>query len=161
LIRVRHGEDGKVQFHRVAVGDHLILGGDNMDLALAQFLEQKLASSAKLQSRQWETLLRLSRQIKEQALTADGSQELTIALPCACTNLISKEFSTKVTREDVRKLLVDGFMPPPALTEKPSARQSGFQEFGLPYAADPAITRHLAAFLTAHRGDTDVAAARP
>jgi molecular chaperone DnaK (HSP70) len=152
LIRVCRGESGKIQFHRVAVGDHLLLGGDNMDVALAKHLESKLvALPAKLDQRQWESLLRLSRQVKEQLLSSEGPHEIAVSLPGAGSKLIGGQLSTTVTREDVQRLLIDGFMPRVALTDRPAARQSGFQEFGLPYAADPAITRYLAAFLTAHR----------
>jgi molecular chaperone DnaK (HSP70) len=170
LIRVRRAADGKVQFHRVAVGDHLLLGGDNMDLALARHLETKLSRSRRpdgistndspsqspsaaqrLQPRQWETLLRLSRQAKEQFLTTNAPEQLTISLPGTGSQLLGGSLATKVTRNEARELLVDGFLPRVPLTDKPSTRRSGFQEFGLPFAADPAITRYLAAFLTAHR----------
>ncbi|HEY2411245.1 MAG TPA: Hsp70 family protein [Pirellulaceae bacterium] len=174
LIRVRRAADGKVQFHRVAVGDHLLLGGDNMDLALARHLEAKLASSphapreepsppglisrsemATLQPKQWEMLLRLSRQAKEQFLSDDAPDQLAITVPGSGSQLIGSSLSTKITRSEVRELLVEGFMPRVALTDKPASRRSGFQEFGLPFAADAAITRNLAAFLTAHRNAGD------
>ena len=149
LIRVRRGEQGKVQFHRVAVGDHLILGGDNMDLALAKHLESRLGGS--LSPRQWDALLRHSRHVKEQCLADGGPTELTITLPGSGSKLIGSNLSTKITREEVQQLILEGFLPTVALTDRPLARRSGFQEFGLPYASDPAITRHLAAFLTTHR----------
>jgi hypothetical protein len=149
LIRVRRRDDGKVQFHRVAVGEHLILGGDNMDLALAQHLEQKLGKE-KLDPRQWETLLRVSRQTKEQLLAADAPEDLRVTIPGTGSKLIGGALSAIVTRDEVRQLLVEGFMPRAGANDKP-ARRSGFQEFGLPYSAEPAVTRHLAAFLTAHR----------
>jgi hypothetical protein len=181
LIRVRHDEHEKVQFHRVAVGDHLILGGDNMDLALAQHLERKLQNQAsgvrehpgsadlsqtpahreadasrspdgrKLQPRQWDVLLRLSRQAKERLLGDEAPEQLTLTIPGTGAKLIGGSLQVQVTRDEVRALLVEGFMPRAALDDKPASRRSGFQEFGLPYAADPAMTRHLAAFLTAHR----------
>jgi hypothetical protein len=189
LIRVRtptrrasegRSED-RIQFHRVAVGDHLLLGGDNMDLALAQHLEGKLSAQAsgvrehpddhaqsdkqtyreadasrspasgKLAPRQWDVLLRQARQVKEQMLAEDAPAELTVTVPGSGSKLIGGALQTKVTRDEVRQLLVEGFMPPVNLSDKPAARRSGFQEFGLPYAADAAITRYLAAFLTAHR----------
>ena len=149
LIRVRHSEDGKVQFHRVAVGDHLILGGDNMDLALAKHLEAKL--TGQLPPRQWDVLLRLARQAKEQLLSENAPEQVTITLPGSGSKLIGGALKARVTREEARQILVEGFMPQVLLSDKPSARRSGFQEFGLPYAADAAITRHLAAFLVAHR----------
>jgi molecular chaperone DnaK (HSP70) len=153
LIRVRRGDGsaaGKVQFHRVAVGEHLILGGDNFDLALAQSLEAKL-STGKLQPRQWDVLLRLSRQLKEEMLSETGPEQRTVSLPGTGSKLIGGSLQIEVTRDEVRQTLVEGFMPLVDLKDRPAARRSGFQEFGLPYAADAAITRYLAAFLTAHR----------
>jgi hypothetical protein len=149
LIRVRKSVEGNVQFHRVAVGDHLILGGDNMDLALAKHVEAKLAGP--LPPRQWDVLLRLARQAKEQLLSENAPEQVSITLPGSGAKLIGGSLKTSVTREEAQQILVEGFMPRVALTEKPTARRSGFQEFGLPYAADAAITRHLAAFLVAHR----------
>jgi hypothetical protein len=150
LIRVRRSADDKVQFHRVAVGEHLLLGGDNMDLALARQLETVFGANAKLQPKQWETLLRLSRHAKEQFLSGNAPEQLTISLPGSGSQLIAGSMSAKITRNEVYELLVEGFMPRVAATDKPAARRSGFQEFGLPFAADAAITRYLAAFLTAH-----------
>lgn len=151
LIRVRRGVEGKAQFHRVAVGDHLILGGDNFDLALAQYLESKLTSGGKLPPRQWDVLVRISRQAKEELLGTGGRDEITITLPGTGSKLIGGSLTVPLTREEVHKVLIDGFMPLVELGDKPAPRRSGFQEFGLPYATDPAITRYLAAFLSAHR----------
>jgi molecular chaperone DnaK (HSP70) len=164
LIRVRGGEAGessqRVQFHRVAVGDHLILGGDNFDLALAQHLEQKITRGGKLEPRQWDVLVRVARQVKEQMLSGAGQEQQTVSLPGSGTKLIGGALQTQVTREEVQQVLVEGFMPRVALADRPQSRRSGFQEFGLPYAVDPAITRYLAAFLSAHRhaGDEDAPA---
>ncbi|MCE9525181.1 MAG: Hsp70 family protein, partial [Planctomycetales bacterium] len=151
LIRVRRGEEGKVQFHRVAVGDHLILGGDNFDLALAQHAEKKLTSGGKLQPRQWDLLVRASRHTKEELLGDDGREQVTITLPGSGSKLIGGSLQIPLTGKEVREVLVEGFMPRVGLSDKPAPRRSGFQEFGLPYASDPAITRYLAAFLSAHR----------
>lgn len=151
LIRVRRGEGDKVQFHRVAVGDHLILGGDNFDLALAQHLEQRFTKGGKLQPRQWDVLLRLSRQLKEEMLAEPSPEQRSVSLPSSGSKLIGGSTALNVTRDEVRQVLVEGFTPRVSLADKPSTRRSGFQEFGLPYASDAAITRYLAAFLTAHR----------
>jgi len=148
LIRVRRGEEGKVQFHRVAVGDHLILGGDNLDLALAQHVERKIG---KLAPRQWSVLVQTCRAAKETLLGPDAPEQLTVNLPGPGTRLIGGGIHVEVTREEVTDLLIEGFLPRVGLNEKPIHRQSGFQEFGLPFASDAAITRYLAAFLTAHR----------
>ena len=163
LIRVRRGEGGKAQFHRVAVGEHLILGGDNLDLTLAHHLEQRLATAtstaaspaaapaAALTPRQWDYLVRACRRVKEELLVDNAPAEFAIHLPGAGSRLIGGGIRVPVTREEVRSVLLEGFFPQVPLSAKPSARRSGFQEFGLPFAADPAITRHLAAFLVAHR----------
>ncbi len=151
LIRVRSEADGKVRFHRVAVGEHLILGGDNLDLALAHHLEKRLTHDGKLEPRQWAVLVRTCRQVKEALLGDDPPERLTVNLPGAGSRLIGGGLHVEVTREEVQELLVEGFFPRAKLEERPASRRSGFQEFALPYAPDPAVTRYLAAFLTAHR----------
>ncbi|HUT91287.1 MAG TPA: Hsp70 family protein [Thermoguttaceae bacterium] len=160
LIRVRAGEGGKVRFHRVAVGNHLILGGDNLDLALAQHIERRLAGEEGLEPRQWAVLVRSCRHVKESLLSDDAPERLTVNVAGSGSRLIGGGLRLEVTREEACKLLVDGFFPQVKLEDKPLERRSGFQEFGLPYAPDPAVTRYLAAFLTAHRhvalDETDV-----
>ena len=151
LIRVRSAAGGKVQFHRVAVNEHLILGGDNLDLALAHHVEQLLAQRGKLELRQWATLVLLCRQVKETLLGDDAPERWMVSLPGSGSRLIGGALQVEVARDEVRQRLLDGFLPRVELGDKPTARRSGFQEFGLPYAPDPAITRYLAAFLAAHR----------
>lgn len=155
LIEVRPGERGQVKFHRFAVGDHLILGGDNLDLALAHFVEQRLG--VELEARQWGVLVRRCREVKETLLGPFAQERLTLNIPRTGAKLIAGALQVEVTRDEVAALLVDGFLPRVGIDEKPVKRASGFQEFGLPYAPDPAITRYLAAFLTAHNtGAPDV-----
>lgn len=162
LIRVRRGEEGKIRFHRVAVGEHLLLGGDNLDLALARHIERRLMGEGKLDPRVWTVLVRNCRRAKETLLAADAPEGLTIHLPGGGARLIGGGLQVPVSREEVERLLLEGFLPRVGLHEKPAARRSGFQEFGLPYAADAAITKYLAAFLTAHRHVAlDAAAAEP
>lgn len=153
LIRVRRGEGGKVRFHRVAVGDHLILGGDNFDLALAHHLEQRLRAEegSTLEPRQWAALVRACRAVKETLLGDDPPEQLTVNIPSTGARLIGGGRQIEVSRGEVAALLLEGFLPQVGLDDKPQRHRSGFQEFGLPYAPDPAITRCLAAFLTAHR----------
>ena len=148
LIRVRRSEGGRVQFHRVAVGDHLILGGDNFDLTLAQYVEQKIG---KLSPRQWAVLVRTCRVAKETLLGENPPERLTLTLPGAGSKLLGAAVQVELTRNEVCELLIDGFFPAVPLDAKPISRRSGFQEFGLPFAPDAAITRYLASFLTAHR----------
>ena len=173
LIRVRKSEGQKeVQFHRVAVGNHLILGGDNLDLAIAKFIEQKLMGDGNLSPAQWDVLVGISRNIKEKVLSSaqDAAEEVSISLPGQGSKLIGGTLTTSVTYEEIQSLIVDGFLPPVSVDAKPQTHQSGFQEFGLPYASDPAITKYLADFLTTHAhtgsesdadGKTDGESARP
>jgi len=151
LIRVRKGKDGVVQFHRVAVGDHLILGGDNFDLALAHHLERRIKGDGRLEPRQWSVLVRSCRQLKEILMAGDAPEKWTLTLPGSGSRLIGGGLQVSVTRDEAQSLLIDGFFPDVPLEARPLVSQSGFQEFGLPYAPDPAITKYLAQFLTAHR----------
>jgi len=157
LIRVRRSSEvhadttHKIQFHRVAVGDHLILGGDNLDLALATYLEQKINPGGKLQPRQWDVLVRRCRQAKETLLVDGAPPSMKINLPGSGSKLIGGGVNVEVTREEAEQVLVEGFFPAVPLDSRPQNRTSGFQEFGLPYAPDAGVTRYLAAFLTAHR----------
>lgn len=155
LIRVREDANEKVQFHRVAVGDHLILGGDNLDLTLAQHVEQKLAAQGTLSPRQWGSLVRLCRHAKETLLSSDAPETSVISLSTGGSKLIGSGLQTELHRDEVRELLLEGFFPTVALSDRPQQARSGFQEFGLPYAADPAITRYLAAFLSQHLAQTE------
>ena len=161
LIKVRQTDNpesddqagaDRVQFHRIAVGDHLILGGDNLDLTLARHVESKLADQGKLTPHQWDTLIRSCRRVKETLLGPDAPDQATVNLPGSGSKLIGGGVTTHVTRREAEQLLVDGFLPETEIAELPTAGQSGFREFGLPFASDPAITRHLAAFLQAHGG---------
>ena len=153
LIRVRPAAGGKVLFHRVAVGEHLILGGDNLDLALAYDIEKRLTHGGKFPARQWGPLVRACRQLKETLLGPDAPEHLTVTLAGGGAKLIGASQQVDVTREQAQSLLLEGFLPQTRLDERPISRRSGFQEFGLPYAPDAAITRYLAAFLTAHQKD--------
>ena len=152
LIRVRPaGQQGQqVQFHRVAVGKHLILGGDNLDLAVAKLAESKLTAEG-LSASQWDRLLHASRQVKETMLGESRPNATTINLPTEGSRLVGGSLQVEVSEQEIDQTLLDGFFPEVALTDRPAGGQSGFQEFGLPYAADPAVTRHLAEFLSTHR----------
>lgn len=151
LIRVRGDDQSRVEFHRVAVGDHLILGGDNLDLTLARFLEEKVAEGTRLPPEQWDILVRSARRVKETLLGDSPPESLTVNLPSSGSKLIGGARQIEISRQEAQRVLVDGFLPRVSLDEKPTRGQSGFQDFGLPYATDAGITRYLAAFLTAHR----------
>jgi len=157
LIHVRSGEEGRLQFHRVAVGDHLLLGGDNLDLALAHFVEKKLSNcqeSIKLDLRQWSMLIPACRHAKEILLGDNAPERHTVVISRGGSRLIGGALQVELTRDEIISLFINGFLPTVGLNERPQKRQSGFQEFGLPYAADPAITKYLAAFLMTHQQAT-------
>ncbi|QGJ69787.1 Molecular chaperone DnaK [Planctomycetales bacterium 10988] len=151
LIRVRGDSDNRVQFHRVAVGDHLILGGDNLDLTLATHLEARLVPKGKLTARQWSVLVRTCRQVKETLLGENPPDSYKIHLPGSGSKLLGGGLVTEVTKDEVEQWLLEGFVPKVKWEENPQRRSSGFQEFGLPYAADAAMTRYLAQFLRMHQ----------
>ncbi|HEY5895218.1 MAG TPA: Hsp70 family protein [Chthoniobacterales bacterium] len=140
------------KLRRFAVGDHLILGGDNLDLALAHHAEQRLG--VRLTPRQWSILVRKCQQAKEALLSQKPftvhQSPFTLSIPAEGVRLIGGSLQVEFARDEVAALLVDGFLPRVAFDENPARRASGFQEFGLPYAPDFAITRYLAAFLRAH-----------
>ena len=150
LIETVAATNGELSFRRIAVGDHLILGGDNLDLALAHHLEARLAVGRKLDSRQWSVLVRLCAQAKERLLGANAPDSLMISLPAAGSRLIGGSLQAEISREETLRVLVDGFLPETSSNAIPERGGSGFREFGLPYAADPAITRYLAEFLKRH-----------
>jgi molecular chaperone DnaK (HSP70) len=134
-----------------------MLGGDNMDAALARRVEQKLQK--KLSAGQWTQLLQGARAAKEALLSngAPASQQLAVASEGA--KLIAGTLSAMLTCDEVEQQVVDGFFPRTGLDELPQkTSRVALVELGLPYAADPAITRHLAAFLSAHAAAPDGAA---
>lgn len=142
---------GELQLERVAVGQHLLLGGDNMDLAVARYAEhQLLQRGTKLDPIQFHSLWQQCRAAKEQLLArADTAPpELPLTILGRGTGLVGGTIRSKITREEVRNILVDGFFPAVTATEMPQRqRRVALSEAGLNYASDPAVTRHLAQFL--------------
>jgi hypothetical protein len=143
-------ESGELTLKRVAVGDHILLGGDNMDLALARFLQQRLeASGNRIDMWQLQGLWHQCRMAKEKLFESPKTQTLPITLLGKGTKLVGGTIKTELAREDLNQILVEGFFPKVGSDELPARqRRVGFQELGLPYAADPAITKHLARFLS-------------
>ncbi len=143
-------EGGAPTLRRLAVGDHLLLGGDNMDIALAHRAESRLP--AKLNPAQWLQLVQSCRAAKELLLKPDAPERATVIVPGAGSRLIGGALTAELTRDEVRELLLDGFFPLVPLAASPTraSPQAGLAELGLPYAQDAAITRHLAAFLRRH-----------
>ncbi len=152
LIRVEPGTAGGLpRLTRIGVGDHLMLGGDNMDLALAHLVERRLGSDdARLSAARFSQLVQRCRVAKEQLLAANAPDRVSVTLLGAGAKLVGAARSTELGRDEVERLVVDGFLPLEHADETPRRRRGGIVEFGLPYPADPAISRHLAAFLQRH-----------
>jgi molecular chaperone DnaK (HSP70) len=148
-------DKGELTLKRVAVGDHILLGGDNMDLALARLLQQRLEDEGhRIDTWQLHGLWHQCRLAKETLFADAKRQKHPLALLGKGTKLIGGTVKTELRREDVSRTLLDGFFPRVASHELPARqRRIGFQELGLPYAADPAITRHLARFLAQQAQD--------
>ncbi|SAK72735.1 chaperone heat-shock protein [Caballeronia arationis] len=143
--------DGEPQLTRIGVGNHLMLGGDNMDLALAHLAEARLSTgSARLSAAQISQLVERSRAAKEQLLGADAPESASITLLGAGSKLVGGSRSAQVSRQEVEQIIVDGFFPAVSSGERPGRTRGGIVEFGLPYASDPAVTRHIAGFLAQH-----------
>jgi molecular chaperone DnaK (HSP70) len=150
-LQVGASPEGPV-LRRIAVGDHLMLGGDNMDAALARCAEDKLGGR-KLGAAQWTQLTMAAREAKEALLSAGGPERHLLTLAASGSRLVSGVLSTELTGPEVRQLVLDGFFPRSLTGEEPQrGARMALQELSLPYAQDPAITRHLSAFLRAHAG---------
>lgn len=143
-------QNGDVQLTRLAVGDHILLGGDNMDLALAHTLNQPLAvAGKKLDAWQFTSLRYACREGKERLFADAKAKKFPISIASRGSALIGGTIKTELEREHLERILTDGFFPRVPITEAPqSARRTGLAQMALPYAQDPAVTRHLAAFLT-------------
>lgn len=151
LFRVEADGDGAAPcFQRIAVSDHLLLGGDNIDLALAHALESELApDGGELSVDQWGFLISRARELKERCLgeIRDADETLSVSLPSKGSGLFGGTLSTEVSSVQVRELLTEGFFPICEATARVEQGDAGLLEWGLPYAADCAVTRHLAAFV--------------
>jgi Hsp70 protein len=150
LIAVLERE-GKLELHRVAVGEHILLGGDNMDLALAHVVARKLAAAnTTLDAWQMRALTYACRSAKERLLGEGGEGRAAepIVVPSRGSKLIKGSIRTELTRDEVTATILDGFFPQVDAAARPLSRvRAGLAQLGLPYAQDAAVTRHLAAFL--------------
>ncbi len=140
-------ENGELSFIRESVGDHLLLGGDNMDLALAKAVEQKLPQAGRLDATQFGMLIQACRAAKESLLGFKAPPSVTVTIQGRGRSVVGGSINTQITPDDVQKSLYEGFFPKVSRTDVPTQIRSGLQEMGLPYVADPAVTRHLAQFL--------------
>ncbi len=145
-------EDGNLGLTRIAVGDHILLGGDNMDLALAYTLKAKLEKEGAKRLEPWQiqALTHACRAAKEKILGDDeDADNVPIVVANRGSSLIGGTLRTELTRDEVNSVLLQGFLPEVSSAEQPVSRaRSGLRTTGLPYAQDAGITRHLAHFLT-------------
>lgn len=151
-------QEGNLELTRVAVGDHILLGGDNMDLALAYTIKAKMEqeSGNRLEAWQVQALTHACRDAKEKIFNNPEMDNVPLVVPSRGSSLIAGTLRTELTREEVDKILVEGFLPEIAVSERPVSRpRSGLRTKGLPYAQDAGITRHLAAFLAKQLSATE------
>lgn len=148
-------QQGELTFVRQAVGDHLLLGGDNMDLALAKFIETKLPSAGKLDAAQYGMLTQACRQGKEALLSPTPPDKFSVSVMGRGRSVIGGSLHTTLTADEVRRIIIDGFFPQSQKDAEPTrGARAGLHEMGLPYVNDPAITRHLASFLKRHLSES-------
>jgi len=143
-------QEGNLELTRVAVGDHILLGGDNMDLALAYTIKAKMEKETgnRLEAWQIQALTHACRDAKEKIFNDPEADNVALVVPSRGSSLMGGTLRTELTREEVDRVLVEGFLPEVAASEHPVSRpRSGLRSKGLPYAQDAGITRHLAGFL--------------
>jgi hypothetical protein len=147
-------KDGSLDLVRVAVGDHILLGGDNMDLALAHLVRQKLEADGKAPDRaQQAALVHACRSAKERLLSDAKLEAAPIALASRGSALLGGTLRSELRRDEVTQAIVEGFFPAVGADARPTTRaRAALTQLGLPYASDPAVTRHLASFLARQAG---------
>jgi molecular chaperone DnaK (HSP70) len=163
LVAAR-GSRGELALERVAVGDHVLLGGDNMDIALARAAEARLVPGGQLDTQRFHLLVGQCRAAKEAMLSEDARDEVRVTVPGRGTSVVGGTLATTVGRAELDAIVVDGFFPTVTAEARPERTGGGLREWGLPFAADAAITRHLAEFLARQRaaaGEAERALVRP
>ncbi|SDE07381.1 hsp70 family protein [Desulfuromonas thiophila] len=148
---------GGLRFERLAVSEHLLLGGDNIDLTLAHLLEQRLTGGGqRLRLKQWHQLLSQARELKERLLDASGEEaqrSYPVTLSGSGANLFASTQSCRIAASELQQLILDGFFPLCDADARPQQQAALLQEWGLPYAQDSAVSRHLAGFIAGQRVD--------
>ena len=156
LISVEE-DAGNLELNRVAVGNHLLVGGDNMDLATAHVVAEKFAEKGtKLNPWQSVSLWHSCRKAKETLMSPSGPETHSISVLGRGSKLIGNTVTTEVNKGEIASMLLDGFFPVCSLNDRPQTQPaSGFQEIGLPFESDPGITRHIADFLQRSNANTE------
>ncbi|MGF1910928.1 hsp70 family protein [Vibrio kasasachensis] len=151
-----NGDTEELALDRIGVGEHLMLGGDNLDLALAHLAESRLSqnnntSSKKLNAASLTKLIQQTRKAKENLLSANAPEHVKITMLGSGSKLLGGTKSIDLSKAEVHQIALDGFFPISDFTQLPDKRRSAVVEFGLPYVADPAVSKHVAEFLTQHQ----------
>lgn len=150
LIEAKYTDD-ELALDRIGVGEHLMLGGDNLDLALAHLAEQRFSHSKKLNAASLTKLIQQTRKAKENLLSTHAPDEVKITMLGSGSKLLGGTKSIGLTKQEVHQIALDGFFPLSDFTHTPDKRRSAVVEFGLPYVADPAVSKHVAEFLNQHQ----------
>ncbi|MEJ3599517.1 Hsp70 family protein [Vibrio vulnificus] len=150
LIEAKFNHDA-LALDRIGVGEHLMLGGDNLDLALAHFAEQRFNQSKKLNAASLTKLIQQTRKAKEQLLSSKAPEEVKITMLGSGSKLLGGTKSIALNKQEVHQIALEGFFPLSDFTQTPGKRRSAVVEFGLPYVADPAVSKHVAEFLSQHQ----------
>ncbi|HDY8052404.1 TPA: hsp70 family protein [Vibrio vulnificus] len=150
LIEAKFNQDA-LALDRIGVGEHLMLGGDNLDLALAHLAEQRFNQSKKLNAASLTKLIQQTRKAKEQLLSSTAPEEVKITMLGSGSKLLGGTKSIALNKQEVHQIALDGFFPLSDFTQTPDKRRSAVVEFGLPYVADPAVSKHVAEFLSQHQ----------
>ncbi|ELB2872395.1 hsp70 family protein [Vibrio alginolyticus] len=156
LIEASFSSQDELALDRIGVGEHLMLGGDNLDLALAHLAESRLSQnkgeqSKKLTAASLTKLIQQTRKAKENLLSASAPEEVKITMLGSGSKLLGGTKSIGLSKQEVHQIALDGFFPLSDFSEVPDKRRSAVVEFGLPYVADPAVSKHVAEFLTQHQ----------
>ncbi|WP_104036947.1 Hsp70 family protein [Vibrio jasicida] len=151
LIEASFSSQDELALDRIGVGEHLMLGGDNLDLALAHLAESRFNQSKKLTAASLTKLIQQTRKAKENLLSASAPEEVKITMLGSGSKLLSGTKSIGLSKQEVHQIALDGFFPLSDFSEVPDKRRSAVVEFGLPYVADPAVSKHVAEFLTQHQ----------
>ncbi|MBS9896767.1 MULTISPECIES: Hsp70 family protein [Vibrio] len=151
LIEASFSSQDELALDRIGVGEHLMLGGDNLDLALAHLAESRFNQSKKLTAASLTKLIQQTRKAKENLLSASAPEEVKITMLGSGSKLLGGTKSIGLSKQEVHQIALDGFFPISDFSEVPDKRRSAVVEFGLPYVADPAVSKHVAEFLTQHQ----------
>ncbi|EJG0326580.1 Hsp70 family protein [Vibrio parahaemolyticus] len=150
LIEAKFTHDD-LALDRIGVGEHLMLGGDNLDLALAHLAESRFSQNKKLTAASLTKLIQQTRKAKENLLSTSAPDEVKITMLGSGSKLLRGTKSIALSKQEVHQIALDGFFPLSDFSEVPDKRRSAVVEFGLPYVADPAVSKHVAEFLTQHQ----------